>query len=95
MNSMPIPNLSSIPEAVKDWYEYWRKFKGKRIRIIFKTVAKVGEKPGELQVWREIIEGTIESVQKYPPGFILKDSEQFVRHERNYAHYTVGQMLNL
>ena len=82
---------TSATEALKEWYEYWRKFRGKRVRFILKTVAKVGEKLGELELWREIIEGTIEAVQKYPPGFILKDSEQFVRHERNYGMYVINK----
>ena len=82
---------ASVAEAIKDWYEYWRKFRGKKVRLILKTIAKIGGELGELEIWREIIEGTIEAVHKYPPGFVMKDCEQFVRHERNFAMYVTGQ----
>ena len=43
-------------------------------------------KPAQVVVWREILEGIIEAVQKYPTGFILKDAEQFMMYERNVAY---------
>lgn len=81
----------SLAEAIKEWYEYWRKFRGKKVRLVLKSLANAGKEVSSyLEIWREIIEGTIEAVQKYPPGFVMKDCEQFLRHERNYAMYIAG-----
>jgi len=87
---MPVEPVSAVG-ALKEWYEYWRKFRGKRLRLILKSIAKADrEVSSTLEIWREIMEGTVEAVQKYPPGFIMKDCEQFLRHERNYAMYAAG-----
>lgn len=87
---MTLPfDAPSFAGAIKEWYEYWRKFRGQKIRIVLKTMmgssSKFGNDPAQLVLWREILEGTIDAVQKYPPGFILKDPEQFIRYERNIA----------
>jgi len=88
---MTLPlDATSVAGAIKEWYEYWRKFRGQKVRIILKTEmgssSRFGSDPAQLVIWREILEGTIDAVQKYPPGFILKDSEQFIRYERNIAN---------
>ena len=87
---MTLPlDVTSFAEAIKQWYEYWQKFRGKKVRIILKTEmgssTRFGSDPAQLVIWREILEGSIDTVQKYPPGFILKDTEQFIAYERNIA----------
>jgi hypothetical protein len=76
--------------AVKEWYEYWHRFRGKKVRIMLSSKigssTRFGMNPAQVVVWREILEGAIEAVQKYPAGFILKDAAQFMMYERNVAN---------
>ena len=48
--------------------------------------SRFGSDPAQMVIWREVLEGFIDAVQKYPPGFVLKDSEQFTVYERNIAY---------
>lgn len=85
---------TSVAGAIKEWYEYWKKFKGKKVRIVLNTKmgssTQFGSDPVQLVIWREILEGFIDAVQKYPPGFILKETEQFIAYERNIGRIKSG-----
>jgi len=92
MSNLPIPDLTTIAKSLKDYYDYWSKFKGKKVSVIGKSSSIVGEEMASFfNIWREITEGTIDSVQSYPPGLILKNVEQFVRNERNLYTYIPGK----
>ena len=75
---MSIPPISSI-EIIKKWFDYWRKFKGKRVRIWLRRVAKFTK----AMVWTgdsleigfvDSIVGTISEVIESPFGIMLKDT---------------------
>ena len=89
MAGLPIPDLGSLGKSLKDFIDYWRTFRGKKIRIIGPSSSSVkhGEQGIEFHNFKEIIEGKVDSVQAYPPGIILKDIEQFVRHEYSKPLY--------
>lgn len=93
MSGLPIPDLGSLGKSLKDFIDYWKNFKNKRIRIIGPSSSslKDGEHGIEFRVFKEIIEGKVDSVQAYPPGIILNEIEQFVRHEWDLPLYSIEQ----
>jgi hypothetical protein len=84
MASIPIPSF----ETMKKWFDYWRKFKGKRIQIYMKGVLDVshqcanplktlglnggGETTYKMNVLENLI-GTVADVVESPFGIMLKD----------------------
>jgi len=93
MSSFPVPDFASLGKSLKDFIDYWRNFKGKRVRIIGPSSSTiVGERnQTKFHVFKEVIEGTVESVQAYPPGIFLKEVEQFVRHEYWIPFYVIDK----
>jgi len=90
--ALPIPDLGALGKSVKDFIDYWRNFKGKRIRIIGAGSSSIKyDHDITFHAFKEIIEGKVESVQAYPPGIILKEVEQFVRHEYDSAIYSMDK----
>jgi len=74
-------------EAIKRWVTYWRKFKGKRVRIWFKRGIKL-KKSMDIPLSRtldlptgdsiemnllDIVEGTISDIIENPFGVMLKE----------------------
>jgi hypothetical protein len=75
---MAIPSFPSI-ETLKKWFDYWRKFKGKRVRIwlrrgwkLTKSIPIHAGNSIEMDFLDEII-GTISEVIESPFGIMLKD----------------------
>ena len=90
-----IPDIISIGKSIKDFIDYWTNFKGKKIRIIGKITSEIRFQPTstgdiEYHAFKEIAEGVIDSVQSYPPGIILKDGQEFIRHEYQKPNYIIG-----
>jgi len=74
---MSLPSLSSL-ETIKKWFDYWRKFKGKRVRIWLRREIKFTKSlimPGDsIEVnFPENVVGTISEVIESPFGIMLKD----------------------
>jgi hypothetical protein len=96
MSQIPTPfqiDVGSLGKSIKDFVDYWRNFKGKKIRITcFGSSLIKDEDIGVVNhTFKEIIEGIVDGVQAYPPGFILTDVHQFVRHEWTSPTYVIGK----
>lgn len=75
---MSFPSLSSL-EIIKKWLDYWRKFKGKRVRIWLRrgtTLTKAMLMAGDsIKIdFLDNIVGTISEVIESPFGIMLKDT---------------------
>lgn len=93
MSGLPIPDLVSLGKSLKDFMDYWKFFKDEKIRIVGPSSSSIkhGELGIEYHFFKEIIEGVVGAIIAYPPGLILKDVTQFVRHEWNRPMYVVGK----
>ena len=74
---MSFDPLSSI-ETVKKWFDYWRKFKGKRVKIWLKKGLKFTKamtfSGDSIEIdFPENVVGTISEVIESPFGIMLKD----------------------
>ena len=74
---MSFPSLSSF-ETIKKWFDYWRKFKGKRVRIWLRkgmkfTKAMMFSGDSIEMDFLKKVEGTISEVIESPFGIMLKD----------------------
>ncbi|WP_157526055.1 hypothetical protein [Halorientalis sp. IM1011] len=77
-----IAPTGEIANEAKNAIDYWREYKGKRIRIERVKVTDIGS--GNIQQKRKNIhgiEGTVEKVMSLPPGFVLKDAIEFTDAE--------------
>jgi hypothetical protein len=75
-----IPSFIPSIETLKKWIGYWRKFKGKRVKIFLKTGTNVsadipnfGVGTSIQQNWSDTLIGTIQDVVESPFGIWLKD----------------------
>ena len=74
---MSLPPLSSL-EIVKKWFDYWRKFKGKKVRIWLRRGMKftkgliMSSDSIEVDLLESVI-GTISEIIESPFGIMLKD----------------------
>jgi len=73
---MSLPPLSSL-ETIKKWFDYWRKFKGKHVRIWLKreikfTKALIFGDSVELNLPENVV-GTISEIIESPFGIMLKE----------------------
>ena len=73
---MSLPSLSSL-EILKKWFGYWRKFKGKRVRIWLRrglkfTKAMTFGDSVEMDLL-DCVVGTISEVIESPFGIMLKE----------------------
>jgi hypothetical protein len=80
MINLPIPSA----ETIKRWIDYWRRFKGKRVKIFLKSGIKANidvgsdfglskSKTSLEHQFSETLIGTIEDVVENPFGIWLKD----------------------
>jgi hypothetical protein len=80
---MSIPAIPSF-ETIKKWVGYWRKFKGKRVRVYLRSGVKFDYSlPNPLKpltgdtafqtVFAENFTGTISEIVESPFGIMLKD----------------------
>ena len=79
MNDILELGLVELGKAIKKFYDSWAQFKNKRIRITTKSYST-----GQYQckeTWNTIIEGTIDSIQEYPPGIFLKNVNKRLLYE--------------
>lgn len=93
MSGLPIPDPVSLGKSIKDFLGYWRRFRKQKIRIIGPSSSSIkhGDVGIEFHTFKEIIEGEVGDVLAYPPGILLKNIEQFVRHEWSQPGYVAGQ----
>lgn len=93
MSGLPLPDPVSLGKSLKDFISYWRNFRGKKIRIIGPSSSSIKHDDSgiECHTFKEIIEGEVGDVLAYPPGILLKNIEQFVRHEWSQPGYVAGQ----
>lgn len=96
MSNIPIPDIGGLAKSFTDFLAFWNNFKNKRMRIIGPSTSHIhrDEEFGghlTLHVFKEIIEGIVMSAQAYPPGIVLKEVVQFVRHEKNHPLYGIGK----
>jgi len=71
--------LKSLLDGATDYYEYWKDYKNERICIRTHSVqVGDGDKRGKIKQNTHVIEGTVEDVTSYPPGFLLTDVEEYV-----------------
>ncbi len=67
--------LLSLVKDVKKSYEYWKTYRGEDIVI---QSVEFSEMEGRIKYG---ITGTVDEVQSMPPGFILKDADEFYNTE--------------
>jgi hypothetical protein len=67
--------LASLGKAIGAFYDFWKQFKGKKIKVLVDNYS-LGGGHLERQLWTTIITGVIESVQEYPAGLILGEVEK-------------------
>lgn len=74
-------------EGASNWVEYTRKYKGERVEVRTHSIERVGGKhDAEVHFYAYVIEGTIEEVVSFPPGFHLSDvTESMERARRNMS----------
>jgi hypothetical protein len=73
--------LSKLVDGASDYYEFWRDYKGEEILIRTHSVNIGGLDSGDRGKIRQnshIIRGTVSDVTSFPPGFLLKDVEEYV-----------------
>ena len=94
MSGLQLPDFGALGKSILDFVSYWRKFKGKRVRITGPSTSTIlvdEFDTKELHSFKEILEGIIDEAQAYPPGLFIEDIEEFVRHEWTAPHYVVNQ----
>jgi hypothetical protein len=79
--ALPVPSI----ETIKKWIDYWRKFKGKRVRILLKSgfVSKTNSQVTDSdnstigsaleELCPDAIAGIIEDIVENPFGILLKN----------------------
>jgi hypothetical protein len=65
-------------DSASSYYEFRKDYKGERVQIRTHSLDIGEEKRGKVQQTIRVIEGTVESVQSHPPGFLLNDVEEYV-----------------
>lgn len=84
-----LPDISGILDAYKEFtqqLEYWRDYDGHKIRILRRTDGP-DTQAGRNQMVIYAIEGTIEEVKSFPPGFLLSDVSEIVYSGAAKANY--------
>lgn len=70
-----LSSLFSLAKDVKRSYDYWNNYKNENIVI---QSVEFSEMDGRIKYG---ITGTVEQVQSVPPGFILRDADEFYNTE--------------
>ncbi|WP_435074942.1 hypothetical protein [Halorubrum sp. HHNYT27] len=70
-----LSSLLSLAKDVKKSYDYWKNYSGEEIII---QSVEFFEMEGRI---KHGITGTVDEVQSVPPGFILKDADEFYNTE--------------
>ena len=73
--------ISIGPSDIKEFYDYWNKFKGKKVRIITNSMHMNPYNLETTVILREVVEGIIDTITKLPAGIMLKDVSQFMIRE--------------
>lgn len=62
------------------WLEYATKYKGERIQVRSHRIEEIdtGKRAAKVHFYAYVIEGTIEEVVSFPPGFHLSDVEESI-----------------
>ncbi|MGD0496504.1 MAG: hypothetical protein ABSB28_10805 [Candidatus Bathyarchaeia archaeon] len=75
-----IPSIIPSIETLKKWIDYWRRFKGKRVKIFLKSGMNVSTDVHNFSLdtsiktnFLDTVIGTIEDVVESPFGIWLKD----------------------
>jgi hypothetical protein len=71
-------SAGKMAEKTEEFIDYWRRYKNERIRI--ETVSHGNSRQGITEV-RYTIEGKVGTVLSLPPGFLLKDGEDYIDEE--------------
>ena len=67
----------TLKDASK-YYEFWNNYRGKRIQI---RTESIKDDEG-IQLVAYVIEGEIDDVLSFPPGFRLTDVEQYIKRKK-------------
>ncbi|WP_430639481.1 hypothetical protein [Haloferax volcanii] len=79
--SAGLTTILSLAGGISEQIEYWRKYRGRRIRIENVNHEHHPSLASTNEV-RYVIEGEISKVMSFPPGFLLKEvSERVVERE--------------
>ncbi|WP_156105600.1 hypothetical protein [Halobellus rufus] len=70
-----IRTLTSLAKDVRKSYNYWKNYRGEEIVI---QSVEFSEMEGRVKYG---ITGTVDEVQSLPPGFILREAEEFYNTE--------------
>lgn len=70
--------LKEVIAGATDYYEYWKDYKGERICIRTHSVETGEDKRGQIRQNTHVIEGNVKDVTSYPPGFLLKNVEEYL-----------------
>jgi hypothetical protein len=70
--------LKDLLGGAADYYEFWKDYKGERICVRTHSINVGGEKRGKVRQNSYVIEGTVADVSSYPPGFLMKDVEEYI-----------------
>ncbi|WP_435551767.1 hypothetical protein [Natrinema sp. CGMCC1.2065] len=70
--------LAGVSESVSEYYEFWKEYKGEEILIRDHSVTLDDDEKGKIKQNVHVIRGTVEDVTSFPPGFLLKDVEEYI-----------------
>ena len=82
-------DLAALGRSLGAFYDYWKTFRGKRIKILVDRNTLAGGHL-ERQLWTTYITGEIESIQEYPAGLILEHVEKEVSVARQKLETASG-----
>lgn len=85
--------LGPIAEALdgaSSYYEFWKEYKGEEIQIRTHHLNIREDSRGSVAQTARIIQGTVESVQSFPPGFLLSDVQEVVSFSDVNVHWGAG-----
>ena len=82
-NSQPIWLAGDSIEGTINWVEFITEFKGERAQVRSHSIERVGGKhDADVHFFAYVIEGTIEEVVSFPPGFHLRDVRESMERAR-------------
>lgn len=88
-----ISALMGLADRASEQLEYWREYEGERILILHSSISRRSGKNNEqVKLTNYIIEGDIDDVMSFPPGFRLKNVEEYV-DMANYEYIVANGFL--
>ena len=84
-----------LADRASEQLEYWREYEGERILILHSSIRRESERHEEqVRLTNYIIEGDIDDVMSFPPGFRLKNVEEYI-DMTNYEYTVTNAFLDV